>query len=230
MTARKAFQAWGSSPLARGLPPTVMVGASSCRIIPARAGFTLASTSATRPRWDHPRSRGVYSLWDMLEKLKDGSSPLARGLHLTVSRRQPAARIIPARAGFTPRCPVLRHYQGDHPRSRGVYDFPAPHRHSAWGSSPLARGLRRVDRHPDWRSGIIPARAGFTAPGGRRLPGRSDHPRSRGVYCRPDSRSGSRAGSSPLARGLPPVPPRCDRLERIIPARAGFTWLPRPQP
>ena len=31
------------------------------RIIPARAGFTTASTTTMRPSPDHPRSRGVYA-------------------------------------------------------------------------------------------------------------------------------------------------------------------------
>ena len=92
----------GSSPLARGLRWRRRRPRGRDGIIPARAGFTSAANGQVIGVPDHPRSRGVYSLWDMLEKLKDGSSPLARGLHLTVSRRQPAARIIPARAGFTP--------------------------------------------------------------------------------------------------------------------------------
>ena len=52
------------------------------------------------------------------------------------------------------------------------------------GSSPLARGLPvgpdlvRGDR------GIIPARAGFTLRETGAEKAASDHPRSRGVYCR----------------------------------------------
>ena len=53
------------------------------------------------------------------------------------------------------------------------------------------------------RRRIIPARAGFTPSGTPRPPGRTDHPRSRGVYA-----SGLGAGIIAL---------------RIIPARAGFT-------
>mgnify|MGYP001640362027 FL=1 len=52
----------GSSPLARGLPERSQRPQPSCRIIPARAGFTGAAfTTLTLPR-DHPRSRGVYQL------------------------------------------------------------------------------------------------------------------------------------------------------------------------
>ena len=91
------------------------------------------------------------------------------------------------------------------------------------GSSPLARGLRRGMRSDRISPRIIPARAGFTAGarGGNR--GRSDHPRSRGVYSGEVLRSANFAGSSPLARGLrPPLGAVCDS-PGIIPARAGFT-------
>ena len=51
----------GSSPLARGLLMVLVPLGRRFRIIPARAGFTLAGhVGGTRHR-DHPRSRGVYS-------------------------------------------------------------------------------------------------------------------------------------------------------------------------
>ena len=70
-----------------------------------------------------------------------GSSPLARGLRDGASRRAAAARIIPARAGFTYRAHARSPFQGDHPRSRGVYMGVRSHKISSEGSSPLARGL-----------------------------------------------------------------------------------------
>ena len=91
----------------------------------------------------------------------------------------------------------------DHPRSRGVYPDEISALCGECGSSPLARGLRRLRRRlaPDpW---IIPARAGFT-------PGRS-------------TASTSSTGSSPLARGLPVRGGLVGRSAGIIPARAGFT-------
>ena len=71
--------------------------------------------------------------------------------------------------------------------------------------------------------GIIPARAGFT--GGRRRESLNawDHPRSRGVYGKAAAAEEKRAGSSPLARGLPPGMRLSANRVRIIPARAGFT-------
>ena len=74
-----------------------------------------------------------------------------------------------------------------------------------------------------WRTGIIPARAGFTRRG--RLCARpvTDHPRSRGVYKSSNGALACLPGSSPLARGLP-LRHRAPRaVRRIIPARAGFT-------
>ena len=70
---------------------------------------------------------------------------------------------------------------------------------------------------------IIPARAGFTGPAGRRRRGGADHPRSRGVYWKFPRRRRHSGGSSPLARGLRAPLSFVDRLARIIPARAGFT-------
>ena len=91
------------------------------------------------------------------------------------------------------------------------------------GSSPLARGLLDHRQQRDDRSGIIPARAGFTPrlpKSGKRSP---DHPRSRGVYTWTRSRPSTRLGSSPLARGLPARISSNLIYSGIIPARAGFT-------
>ena len=72
------------------------------------------------------------------------------------------ARIIPARAGFTLPARRKRHRGWDHPRSRGVYDCCSLIIIDRWGSSPLARGLRRIFGDFMPFNGIIPARAGFT--------------------------------------------------------------------
>ena len=131
--------------------------------------------------------------------------------------------IIPARAGFTPRPSGRRSARPDHPRSRGVY-VPAGYvEDRRGGSSPLARGLHRPHQRTGGRARIIPARAGFTRPDGRRVVAGGDHPRSRGVYPGPGSPSPPTTGSSPLARGLPIAALAECEAPRIIPARAGFT-------
>ena len=193
----------GSSPLARGLPRHWPLRAGHVGIIPARAGFTNPCTDRRERAADHPRSRGVYADATMRGAMTVGSSPLARGLlDLGVQGGQ-AARIIPARAGFTHRGGLDRVACQDHPRSRGVYGDWIATAADAAGSSPLARGLLRVDLPEPGLHRIIPARAGFTV---RRL-----------------GSAGDGVGSSPLARGLPAeIIWSSDRL-RIIPARAGFT-------
>ena len=134
------------------------------------------------PRWDHPRSRGVYSaappyrlispdhprsrgvyLWPRkYPGFTKGSSPLARGLPVLVEELFPVIRIIPARAGFTLTASPRRAVESDHPRSRGVYVHPRHRLLAQLGSSPLARGLRRISSNAVILPRIIPARAGFT--------------------------------------------------------------------
>ena len=91
----------GSSPLARGLLPLLLLRSVLPRIIPARAGFT-SRTPPPRPRGrDHPRSRGVYVFRASVASEFEGSSPLARGLRARRARPRHRGGIIPARAGFT---------------------------------------------------------------------------------------------------------------------------------
>ena len=155
-------RAGGSSPLARGLLPPGHRGGAGPGIIPARAGFTGAVWVGGAVVGDHPRSRGVYLDGGTDDDPLDGSSPLARGLPSPSSCTPPRGGIIPARAGFTGGggCRACGH--GDHPRSRGVYDWEDLSAPQQQGSSPLARGLRSWPQPRRTAPGIIPARAGFT--------------------------------------------------------------------
>ena len=94
------------------------------------------------------------------------------------------------------------------------------------GSSPLARGLRRIHGRIRQGSRIIPARAGFTTSASEPVRAREDHPRSRGVYPRARARIPPFKGSSPLARGLQAWVEEGEVKMGIIPARAGFTQSP----
>ena len=172
----------GSSPLARGLLRYESEGRSPSGIIPARAGFTPRPVRPSRPSSDHPRSRGVYQADRLVRKGRDGSSPLAQGLHERSGRALSLDGIIPARAGFTLTGTESPPRSWDHPRSRGVYVSQWVAQVPVLGSSPLARGLLQPPRcrHPGRR--IIPARAGFTARRAAGLGSCWDHPRSRGVY------------------------------------------------
>ena len=98
------------------------------------------------------------------------------------------------------------------------------------GSSPLARGLHGHILDDALDTGIIPARAGFTAQVNMSWMRSRDHPRSRGVYPVESTGPSTGGGSSPLARGLPGTSSAVGLRARIIPARAGFTgrgWEPR---
>ena len=152
-----------------------------------------------------------------------GSSPHARGLRIKGLQSVSNFGIIPARAGFTPPGGLPLLAGPDHPRTRGVYLVCIALPSLRKGSSPHARGLPGHAAACDRRSGIIPARAGFTPAGAanRLLP--PDHPRTRGVYRLPLYDGGEGLGSSPHARGLLGAGGRGDLRERIIPARAGFT-------
>ena len=196
----------GSSPLARGLPGWKRPAVPARGIIPARAGFTMTTVLTPGVGEDHPRSRGVYFSDGAMRFLGEGSSPLARGLLGVPGALDSVFRIIPARAGFT--------------RSRATAMA------TARGSSPLARGLPAGEYRLRRARRIIPARAGFTL-AVLILPGLArDHPRSRGVYPERSVRDLAGVGSSPLARGLLVGGVVHDRVDRIIPARAGFTHGP----
>ena len=71
----------GSSPLARGTPPSRRSCPIGARFIPARAGNTSGVPGGREARSVHPRSRGEHQ--PLLEPLdmEAGSSPLARGTH-----------------------------------------------------------------------------------------------------------------------------------------------------
>ena len=182
--------------------------AGSSPHVPACAGFTSGTRSRRSRTWDHPRSRGVYHNNGKFRIAFRGSSPLARGLLALELGQGPGERIIPARAGFTPRRWTPPRPPRDHPRSRGVYNPHWEHGIVAEGSSPLARGLQPPLGARYRGRGIIPARAGFTHIEYCPQTATEDHPRSRGVY------TWWRA--------------RAIKICWIIPARAGFTppWNP----
>ena len=111
-----------------------------------------------------------------------------------------------------------------------------------WGSevrAPVALICQYIDRHKE-RFGAWPICRVLSVSGtkiapatalhhttGHYPPGRSrDHPRSRGVYVLKHQSLTDLGGSSPLTRGLQIRDPRLLAQVRIIPARAGFTYVP----
>ena len=194
-------QPWGSSPLARGglvdwLRVTVPAG-----LIPARAGRTTGVGCATSTARAHPRSRGADAERELDVVQQSGSSPLARGGQATIEDGATYIGLIPARAGRT--CPLLgsRPAQRAHPRSRGAdRDSWIPWASNV-GSSPLARGGLPWAVATVGGRGLIPARAGRTAPSVTEGARSWAHPRSRGADFDVSVEQVGVRGSSPLARG-----------------------------
>ena len=91
------------------------------------------------------------------------------------------------------------------------------------GSSPLARGARSRSPRTPKPQGLIPARAGSTAPPRRAGGARWAHPRSRGEHNLENRVCGRANGSSPLARGALALELRDAGGRGLIPARAGST-------
>ncbi len=93
----------GSSPLVRGARLVAVSFEVPFGIIPARAGSTPTGFPTGFSVGDHPRSCGEHTpLYFSLRSIW-GSSPLVRGARRRCRIRQDERRIIPARAGSTPR-------------------------------------------------------------------------------------------------------------------------------
>ena len=152
-----------------------------------------------------------------------GSSPRGRGKPQRVCPVMQRLRLIPARAGKTPRSPSPTLASPAHPRSRRENRTVTLYARGDLGSSPLTRGKRAVICAASCSRGLIPAHAGKT----KSLSHSSDldraHPRSRGENRDHAGRGPVLVGSSPLTRGKRPYA-RCDRpYSGLIPAHAGKT-------
>ena len=130
----------GSSPLARGTQSRHLLPAALLGLIPARAGNTLLSVRSNIVVWAHPRSRGEHNKNAAVQRIQQGSSPLARGTRDADQLCQGALGLIPARAGNTSLPGKMPAVPGAHPRSRGEHSASAGQVPLWVGSSPLARG------------------------------------------------------------------------------------------
>ena len=151
------------------------------RIIPARAGPTVASLYIMPLSPDHPRSCGANEArhWPISDW--SGSIP---------------ARAGPTTARARPRCA-----RTDHPRSCGANDGKGAAQVREDGSSPLVRGQRVLSIAFGTPERIIPARAGPTQILSFNSALWADHPRSCGANVALSTVSAPSAGSSPLVRG-----------------------------
>ena len=176
----------------------------SARLIPARAGNTVAFPSGGGASPAHPRSRGEHKILPMRITARSGSSPLARGTPERKTQNGTQPRLIPARAGNTVWVRAPAWSSSAHPRSRGEHPGSHEDPRGACGSSPLARGTRVSAPYSPARVRLIPARAGNTACSLRGMILQPAHPRSRGEHSRGNDAGDGVFGSSPLARGTRP--------------------------
>ena len=195
------------------------------RFTPAHAGNTHVNAEEAGSLEVHPRSRGEYLLTLHQTDPEPGSSPLTRGIRGPKPENVEKARFIPAHAGNTTGSSNGPRRTQVHPRSRGEYS--SQHFGSCkWiGSSPLTRGIPSFLKAIFLELRFIPAHAGNTI---KPLPIRRMswvHPRSRGEYPVRSDLPQSRAGSSPLTRGIRMF--TASRIDRngFIPAHAGNTAL-----
>ena len=93
---------YGSSPRGRGKLQAVDRLRGHTRLIPARAGKTLAPPRAPDTAPAHPRAGGENPRRALPAPFAAGSSPRGRGKRSPSGTRSSRSRLIPARAGKTP--------------------------------------------------------------------------------------------------------------------------------
>ena len=124
--ARKRVHDQGSSPHARGTRPAHAELPRDLGIIPACAGNTFVLSPVRVKNRDHPRMRGEHMTRYRPPVTRAGSSPHARGTHVSLCKLDYPTGIIPACAGNTPILPVSAFITRDHPRMRGEHGRTVP--------------------------------------------------------------------------------------------------------
>ena len=175
-------------------------------LIPARAGKT-SPRRTTAANWSaHPRACGENARTTWEEPAAYGSSPRVRGKPSSRQHRPPRQRLIPARAGKTPCVEVAPGFPRAHPRACGENPRRRARRRGRRGSSPRVRG--KLPGGLSWgnKRGLIPARAGKTAPRARGPGIGPAHPRACGENAYEWVKNLFSGGSSPRVRGKPDHP------------------------
>ena len=90
-------------------------------IIPAHAGLTSATLTASGEYRDHPRACGAHDKQAELDHGRRGSSPRMRGSQGKVQGRVRDLGIIPAHAGLTWSSLHVTSFIWDHPRACGAH-------------------------------------------------------------------------------------------------------------
>ena len=191
----------GSSPRVRGKPVARRPGRRRGRLIPARAGKTVAGVYLMYRRRAHPRACGENRFNTDALLRDDGSSPRVRGKRGSGRDADRGAGLIPARAGKTATAQSAPCPSGAHPRACGENPLEDLPKVAAVGSSPRVRGKRSRDVWAVVRTGLIPARAGKTCRSGWPRRASSAHPRACGENLHGGVVAVRRRGSSPRVRG-----------------------------
>ena len=225
--AGDVIAAVGSSPRVRGTRKGRRGGRVRLGIIPACAGNTPDTSSASPRTWDHPRVCGEHMSRRIIMRSVWGSSPRVRGTRSAAPTGVAHAGIIPACAGNTAESISSSMTIRDHPRVCGEHMVSTRKIFQPSGSSPRVRGTHTTVLLPVLLPGIIPACAGNTPRTTRAPPTRRDHPRVCGEHITLGAAKTGTRGSSPRVRGTPtPKTPAAERFG-IIPACAGNTRGPR---
>ena len=171
----------------------------------------------------HPRAGGENPVRLAALDRGSGLSPRGRGKRPGVEGDDGLARLIPARAGKTSAFPAGSGPLPTHPRAGGENEAGDEKGSTFDGSSPRGRGKHDRPREAAANSGLIPARAGKTAP--RPTPATSPwaHPRMGGENLVTTVYRLSPGGSSPRGRGKPTREIDFLAARGLIPARAGKT-------
>ncbi len=150
----------GSSPQARGTPPTDRATVAQRRFIPAGAGNARPPRTSRPGKTVHPRRRGERRFRQPHVAAGAGSSPQARGTPRHRAQPEQRHRFIPAGAGNA----MKETSQGApitvHPRRRGERSESGSNSRPSAGSSPQARGTRSCARFRSPWTRFIPAGAG----------------------------------------------------------------------
>ena len=194
-------------------------------LIPARAGKTPSHRRPASAGGAHPRACGENCPDSQVSPTRGGSSPRVRGKRALVLDCDFEGRLIPARAGKTFVGCTSSPSGSAHPRACGENPAFTAMLAMLAGSSPRVRGKHSRGGGADHFSRLIPARAGKTCGGARSRSPPGAHPRACG-----ENDGGFVAplvveGSSPRVRGKRALVLDCDFEGRLIPARAGKTFV-----
>ena len=149
--------------------------------------------------------RGEHKICNTLTQPSNGSSPHARGTLFWHCCCTAKPRFIPACAGNTPGISQSHEWHAVHPRMRGEHDLHTGKTKAPSGSSPHARGTLQPHDPRRITHRFIPACAGNTSATTFRPSLRPVHPRMRGEHLVNNRATHHTHGSSPHARGTPPV-------------------------